>query len=283
MGLLRLSLCNLEQITNIITERMQQNQHMNRHYGSIIKKYITMRKIVGSALLAFTLSLVILLSSCTSGLSGEIKKETRNVKEFAGISLSIAADVYLTQGNNHSLTIEADKEILEKIVTEVSGSNLLIKTERGVRFNSWRNSSIKIHITMPDVKMLSVTGSGDIKAVTPISVKNLSTKITGSGDIFISDLTLKRLDVSVTGSGDIDFSGKVSADDISVKITGSGDVTVKGIEFTDAEVSISGSGDAYLVAKENLEARILGSGDITYSGNPLIDAKISGSGSLKNK
>ncbi|MFP4556944.1 MAG: head GIN domain-containing protein [Bacteroidales bacterium] len=242
-----------------------------------------MRKIVEGVLLIFTLSLSLILSSCTSGLSGEIEKETRSVKGFSGISLSIAADVYLTQDNNHSLTIEADKEILDKIVTEVSGSTLLIKTERGTRLNSWGNSNIKIHVSMPDVETLSVTGSGDIKAVTPIKAKALSTKITGSGDILISDLTLKRLDASVTGSGDINLSGKVSAEDASVKITGSGDVTVKGVEFKDAMVSISGSGDAYIVAKENLEARILGSGDITYSGNPLVDTKISGSGSLKNK
>ena len=232
--------------------------------------------------IAISLSVAIVLSSCTTTMSGEQKKESRNVEDFNAIELSIAADVYLTQGEGYSFTIEGDKDYLEKVVTEVRGNTLVIKTENWVSFG-FSNLEVKVYITMPEVEGLSISGSGDIKAVTPINAHDLTIKISGSGDVLIPQLAINSLSASISGSGDVEVSGEGSSTSAKVRITGSGDVSLKGIRFQDADISISGSGDTFLHATENLNARVVGSGDIVYAGNPLVDAKVSGSGTIKNK
>ena len=231
--------------------------------------------------IATLLSLAIVTSSCANSLTEERKKEERNVENFTSIQLSISADVYLTQADGYSFTIEGDKSSLEKVITEVRGNTLAIKTERlNQRF---LKSDIKIYITMPDIEGLAISGSGDIKAITPLITRDLSLSISGSGDIAIPNLTLKSLNAAVSGSGDIAISGQGIASEANVKISGSGDVMLKGIRFQNADISIAGSGDAYVELSENLKARVAGSGDIIYSGNPLVDAKVSGSGTIRNK
>lgn len=223
----------------------------------------------------------IIASSCTQTLSGEIKKESRDLTGFTGIELAVPADLFLTQGEGYSLTIEADKDILDIIETEVRGTNLRIKTERGLW--NWRNAKIKIYITMPEVENLSISGSGDIKAVTSIVSQTLTTRISGSGDINIPNLKVNSFSGTVSGSGDIDISGEDVASDVNLRVSGSGDIKIKGIMFSEGEVAVSGSGDIYLEVKDNLKARVAGSGNVVYGGNPLIDAKVSGSGKVRNK
>lgn len=231
--------------------------------------------------IAVLLSLAIVTSSCANSLTEVRKKEERDVKNFTAIQLSISADVYLTQADGYSFTIEGDESFLDKVITEVRGNTLVIKTERSnLRF---LKSNTKIYITMPQIEGLAISGSGDIKAITPVVASDLTLKISGSGDIAIPDLTLNSLYAAISGSGDIAISGQGTASEANVKISGSGDVMLKGVRFQNADISIAGSGDAYVELAENLKARVAGSGDIVYSGNPLVEAKVSGSGTIRNK
>jgi len=223
-----------------------------------------------------------IVTSCTTGLSGEIKREDRSVKDFTGVELAISGDVFLKQGDNYSLIIEADKDILERIETEVDGNVLRIRSQKGYSFG-WSNTKISIYVTMPVVERLSISGSGDIKAESSIKSESLSLSISGSGDISIPNLAVVNLKATISGSGDIDVAGSGNAQTAEISVSGSGDITFNNIKFVDADVSIVGSGDAYVDVKENLNARIVGSGDIRYSGNPIVDAKITGSGELKGR
>ncbi|HOP04338.1 MAG TPA: head GIN domain-containing protein [Tenuifilaceae bacterium] len=238
-------------------------------------------KTITAKLIAATLLGFVVLSSCGTIYSGETKTEKRDVKDFTGIELAISGDVFLSQGDNFSVTVEAEKDILHKIETVVEGGTLRIKTEKGFNI-SWGDAKLKVYITMPRVEKLSISGSGDIKAETPIKAETLLLSISGSGDISVPSLSVEELAAKVSGSGDINVEGSSVGKKADVSVSGSGDVSISGIEFTDAEVSIVGSGDAYIVVKDNFTARIVGSGDIRYSGNPRIDAKITGSGELKS-
>ena len=232
-------------------------------------------------LYAFTLIGAMVISSCGTIYSGETKTEKRDVKDFTGIELAISGDVFLSQGDNYSVTIEAEKDIIHKIETVVEGGTLRIKTEKGFNI-TWGDAKLKVYVTMPKVEKLAISGSGDIKAETSIKSDQLLLSISGSGDISIPSLAVTDLKAKISGSGDINVEGKSAGGNAVVDVSGSGDVSISGIEFTDAEVSIVGSGDAYIAVKENFTARIVGSGDIRYSGNPRIDAKITGSGELKS-
>lgn len=238
--------------------------------NTIVKKIFTL------AALSFA------IVSCVGNTapSGKTIQQERDLANFNSIALAISADVYLTQGNGFSFIIEGDEDYLQEVKTEVRGNTLAIRTSNRVSFR-WDDVKVKIYITMPEVEALSISGSGDIIAKTPITSDFLTLGVTGSGDISIPKLSLNQLKASISGSGDLGLAGKTVASSADISVTGSGDVHIKGIVFDSVDISVSGSGDAFVEVSKNLRARVSGSGSIVYSGNPIVDTRVSGSGTIR--
>ena len=222
---------------------------------------------------------VILISGGSKALAQE--KETRDVGPFSSISLSLPADLYLTQGNDTKVVIEAEQKILDLIRTEVVGNNLKIKYKKGI-WNIRSNKHIKIYVSTPDVEGLFLSGSGNIKAETQIKTKSLDFSISGSGNIVIDDLVASDIEGHISGSGDIDLSGSETAETMEISISGSGDFFAENLKVNSVELRISGSGTCRVFAVSELEASISGSGSVYYKGNPRVNAKASGSGKIRS-
>lgn len=201
--------------------------------------------------------------------------EKRNAENFTQISYSIPGKLILVQSDKFELTLEGQKSDLEKIVTRVDGSTLIIKT------NDFTNlkDDVTVRISMPQLTELDLAGSGQVLAGSGFKAEALELLVTGSGNIEFADLQCKSLSAVVTGSGNIKVKGK--APKVSLEITGSGDIDLEQFEATGAEVEITGSGSAVVWATEKLETNITGSGSVRYKGQPLIDAEAVGSGSTR--
>lgn len=239
-----------------------------------LKNYV-MKKLSSLLKVAASLLLTIIIVNCTSAQ----QRESRNVSGFTGISLSIAADIYLSQSNEYKVEIVANADYLEKIETVVEGDVLKIKTKNHFDFD-FHNEKVKIYISMPQVNSLRISGSGDILAQTAIKTENLAIKISGSGNVKIENLSVKSLDTDISGSGDINFAGTDVAERATYSVSGSGDIDSQNLQCKKVEISVSGSGDVRVWAVDELNARVSGSGDVYYKGRPLIDAKSSGSGGI---
>ena len=222
----------------------------------------------------------LLLSNTLSASLFDEKKETRNVGDFNEISLAIPAELHLTQGSKNEVIIEADEDLLEKIITDVRDDELVIKFEKWYNYRSI--GKINVYVTVKDIKKLIISGSGEIVAKTPIKADELKLVVTGSGSININDLIVNEVGSFISGSGDIRIEGKSKAKRLDATITGSGDFFASNIEFDNADLTITGSGSIRANITNELEATITGSGRIYYKGNPIIDANITGSGKIRN-
>jgi Putative auto-transporter adhesin, head GIN domain len=221
------------------------------------------------------------MSICASASSvQDVKKENRKVNDFSEIGLSISADLYLSQGSNTEVIIEADEDVLEKIITEVRGNELVIKFEKW--YNHRGTGKIKVYVTTKNINKLVISGSGDIIAKTAIKTERMGFVISGSGSVLIDDLTVKDIHAIISGSGDIRVGGKTTANELDVTVTGSGGFDSRGLEFKEGDFVITGSGSIKAFVSEELEANITGSGRILYKGKPIIDANITGSGRIRS-
>ncbi len=204
--------------------------------------------------------------------------ETRNVTDFNRIDLTVSANVYLTQGNHYNFKIEGDKEDIDKIITEVRGSKLVIKTY------NWKTKirgKVNIYITTPVVEVLSVTGSGDIISESSINSNDLVLNISGSGSIKINELSSEELEATITGSGNIKLAGENVAKKLDLTITGSGSFTSSELKINEANITITGSGSANVYVLKELDTNITGSGNVNYKGNPSVNANSTGSGKTR--
>lgn len=235
--------------------------------------------------LVYILMLVVILGitgSCDAQVnskskSGSETRETRDVSTFSALDLSISANVYLKQGSSQSVELRGSSDDLEKVITEVSGSELKIKTRPG----SWNLSRIDVFITMQDIDQLKIAGSGSIKNETAIKTNNLELIISGSGNINITDLSAQEISSVISGSGNISYSGSSTVNSSKIIITGSGNVNAEGIVSKDLQVNVTGSGNCKVNASSSLNIQVTGSGDVYYKGDAVVDAHVTGSGKVR--
>ncbi len=199
-------------------------------------------------------------------------REVRKVSKFNSISIGSGLDAYITQGDGNSVEVEASKNLIHRIITEVKGETLHVYVKGNFR---WNNKDVrKIYITAPNYKTISASGGADIHGNTPIKGELMILKSSGGADIYLS-VNTKTLKLSCSGGADILVEG--TAELLSASASGGADINAKKLKAKHVDVSASGGGDADVYASESLTAKASGGGDVNYIGSPK-DKNISESG-----
>lgn len=209
---------------------------------------------------------------------GDVITETRTTGTYNSIGLSMSATVYYTQATDYSLKISGQENVLNEIITQVEGNQLVIKVRNGVYLG--KHDPITVYISSPNVSELEVSGSGDIFSENTWTANDVSLDISGSGNITISAIDAKHISANISGSGAIKaVSGNAGREDLT--ISGSGTIDLRSVEADTVYSTTSGSGDTYVFATDLLDVTISGSGNIWYYGTPVVNTHISGSGNVK--
>ncbi|MFB6248353.1 MAG: head GIN domain-containing protein [Salinibacter sp.] len=239
-----------------------------------------------SSLLATGLVLVGLLAGPASVAAQDASRQTRSVDAFTKVAFALPGTLHLRQGSTQSVELAGPSEALSRVETVVEDGRLRVRAEEDGGLSGlfdWftddsdETASIDVYVTMPTVEGVSVAGSGDIIAETPIETEQLNAEIAGAGGIE-AEVTATRLTANIAGSGDLTLRGR--ADEVTVEIAGSGHLQAADLRVATAEVSTAGSGDAALHVTDRLSARLVGSGDVHYRGQPTVDTDIVGSGTV---
>lgn len=211
--------------------------------------------------------------------SGVVETETRTISDIRTVRLKGQGQIIVNQGDQESLTIEAEDNVMPLIDTIVSGNTLTLDFDTGWFRTVIPRKGIKYYLTLSDPREFIISGSGSLEA-TNISVESFRIQVNGSGKGFIRNLVADRLVTEVNGSGKFVVQGEVREQ--TIKISGSGNYEAPNLTSDVASVKISGSGKTELNVRDELDVRISGSGKVLYRGNPKIRQKISGSGEIKN-
>jgi hypothetical protein len=228
---------------------------------------------------SFVLSAALVLNA--SLVTGQ-NKESRNVSNFTKVSYGVPGELKLRIGPIYSMNIEGDRDDIEKVITNVSGNKLTIRSDNW-RVGFWdQDDRITIYLTMPQVEDIDVSGSGKLSILDPVGADGLGLSVSGSGRIYTSDVSADDFHCGISGSGSV-ILGKGSIDDALISISGSGSFSGEEADIDRLDVSISGSGSCSCGEVDELEAKVSGSGSVTYEGNPRIDVRVSGSGKVRSR
>lgn len=241
-----------------------------------------MKLLKSIAVLTFLLSTTLSCAQWGNGKkvkgNGDITTVIRSTSSYDGLKAAGPMDFKLVEGKEGEISIKGDANLMEYIITEVKGNNLVVKVKDG--YNLKYTQTIEVTVPYESITYVSLAGSGDIENSGTIQADDFKVSLSGSGDINLN-IDSQSIDSSIAGSGDIELKG--STTDLTVKIAGSGDFEGSKLASTNVTAKISGSGGANVVCNGELKARITGSGDVSYSGNPTNkDTKITGSGSVSN-
>lgn len=226
------------------------------------------------------------LTACINGQFRKAVYGNRNVvrKErpagsFTSVKVSTGIDLYLTQGDKMSITVEADENLHEYIITEIRGDELYIRHEDNINVREAERE--RVYVTMKDIKSLYTSSAGDIVGETPVKTDDLKLDASSAGDIKL-EVYAKNIRVDGSSSGDITLDGE--ADMIEADLSSAGDLNAYNLKTREADISVSSAGDADVYVTEKLTARASSAGDINYKGDPkYIDAHASSAGGIHRK
>ena len=210
--------------------------------------------------------------------NGNVIKKERTAPAFTGVKVGTAIDVYLTQGNNNSIVVEADENLHEYIITEVRGGVLTIYYDN-VSIREVTMS--RVHVTLKDITSLETTSAGDIIGQTPLKCGDIEIGTSSAGDIKV-ELTAANVEVDISSAGDVTLSG--TANRLEADLSSAGELEASDLKVKEAEVSVSSAGSASIYVSERLEARASSAGDIRYYGDPkYVDSHASSAGSIRKR
>jgi len=239
------------------------------------------------AVLVVGLAIGALLTGCLAGSgrttiegSGVSASETRSVDEFTGIAIEGSGDAVVLFGDEPSVVVEADENLLVYLETKVEDGTLHLRLRHPEKHVSFRTRSpIRYTITTPSVSAFSIAGSGSVNCA-KLAAEDLGIDIAGSGTVVLNDMTCGAVDISIAGSGKVRMSGVAQSQ--SIDISGSGDVASGDLMTERTMIDIAGAGDVTIWATEQLRVSVAGSGDIQYYGSPSLSKSIDGMGSVRH-
>lgn len=224
--------------------------------------------------------------------SGDVVTEEREVSGFDRLSLVGAGDVIITQGEDESLTVEADGNLLPYLMSEVQNGKLVLGfTDAAKRKNVRPSKEITFHLRVKELRGIDLLGAGDI-ILGSVDVERLEILLAGAGDIEASAVDADRLEVLLAGAGDVRIDS-LHAEALVIHLDGAGDVEVAGgvaeqgvfvngagnyrageLESQTTTVEVNGVGDAIVWATDTLDVRINGPSTVEYYGSPQVTKHI---------
>ena len=209
--------------------------------------------------------------------SGDMASEEREISDFSAVDFAGIGTVLIELGQEETLRIDGEDNLLQYVETEVRGDTLHIEMRDGVTIIP--TQSMFFYLTASEIDSLSVSGLGNID--TPgLEADQFSVSISGGGDINLADLEAKELNVNISGLGDLHVDdGSVNKQTVS--ISGGGNYNAQDLSSDIAKIAISGLGSAMVWAMEELEVDISGGGSVRYKGNPAVDENVSGIGRIE--
>jgi hypothetical protein len=208
---------------------------------------------------------------------GNVTKEDRKTESFTGLKVSSGIDVYLRQGSNESVTVEADENLHEYILTEVRGGVLNVYSEYNIRHAEKK----RVYVTMKEINSVKTTSAGDVLGEGTINTDRLELSASSAGGIKLA-VNAKRMSIDISSSGDISVSGET--DILRADLSSAGDLNAYDLRSREADVDVSSAGDADIYVSERLTARASSAGDINYKGDPkFIDAHSSSAGGIHRR
>ncbi len=213
-------------------------------------------------------------------------KEERAVSGFDRVRMQDFGVLDIIQGQEESLTVEADLDVLEKVRTEVRDGELVLRVAGdwldriGTALTTgFRDRYLRYHLTVRSLKALLIAGAGRV-TVGHLTSGQFVVRLSGAGDVALQSLVADRLEGELTGAGKLAIAGKVQEQQVT--LSGAGKYAAQNLESQRAKVTMSGAGSATVWAVQELDVTLSGVGLIEYYGNPEVRQSAAGLGSIKH-
>lgn len=219
-----------------------------------------------------------------------LQSQTRTfqVKSFDKVIISPHIQATLVEGLEESVTVEYSNVPDKDVNIEVEGNTLWVYlegakvitgSEREQRDQHNRSrplytgNQLKITITYKDLETLSVRGEEMIRCESLLAQKDLTLRIYGESQVYLSDVDLNKLKVTIYGSSYLEVEqGKIGYQKFTAY--GESNVNTLATDNYDTKILAYGESDFRIKVSDRLKVTCYGETHVTYEGNPQVERGI---------
>ena len=222
-----------------------------------------------------------ILSSCGLDMLNRIEGNNnvisidRDIDEnFTKVRVSTGIELIIDQGNEVSLTVEADENLHDIIITEVEDGKLKIYTEK----NIWKSASKKVYLTVNTLEELKASSGSSIKTSNVLNASNLTV---GSSSGASVNLDIKAVNLNSKTSSGASANLDVNATNVVSDSSSGSTMKIKGETSTHETNASSGSSiNAYRLVSKNVTAKVSSGASISVYASENINGRASSGGSI---
>lgn len=215
-------------------------------------------------LLSILLLFMLGFSACPAQATGKnTETQNRKAEPFHAIKVSTGIDLYITQGSSEKITVEADEDIINELVTEIRDGVLKIYMEKS--FNWKWNRERKVFVTFKDLDLLVASSGSDVESSGLLQVKNLKIDTSSGSDIEL-EIDADQLYVSTSSGSDATLKGLTNY--LEASSSSGSDLDAGELKAKVCEVSASSGSDAIVSVSERIKASASSGADVCYHGDP---------------
>ncbi len=224
----------------------------------------------------------LLLSACHFNINtgengnGNVVTEERNVSaDFTEVRGSAGLDVYLTQGDENKIVVEADENLLQYIETDVEDGKLHITTSE----NIGHSKAKKVYVTYKELTNVEASSGADVTVNSVIKSERLSLKSSSGADLKV-EVFSKELSAKSSSGSDLKVSGKASS--FTADASSGSEIDAKELFVATCNAEASSGAEVTVNVKDNLETHVSSGGNVNYYGDPIsVNSNKSSTGSVK--
>ena len=212
--------------------------------------------------------------------SGQVIQQARNIPDFNQIDLQDNVNLIITTDSVNQVIVEAGKNIISGITTNVVDRQLLIRNNNKCNWFRDYNKPINVIVSSHSLWKIIYHGSGNISTSGTLKQDSLSLEVWGGCGTINLSLDLWQGSFSLN-MGTVDFRLHGVCAITSVYSGDYGLYDARDMKTGYTFITNKGSNDCYVQAVNDLEATIGSIGNIYYKGEPKsINIKINGSGKV---
>lgn len=228
----------------------------------------------------FILLLFITTSCMFDGFIGikgnhNVVSENRNLSEkFEKIKVQEGIHLFLTQGSNSSLLVEADENIIDLLITEVKNNELKIYFKKNV----YKATSRKVFLTTAIISAIETSSGAAVSSENILKTNTLDLDSSSGSSIKI-EVNANEITSNASSGASINVTGKTTL--FSADASSGSSINASDLETLDAITEVSSGAQIRVNVSGKLTARASSGGQINYVGEPAnIDKETSSGGNV---
>jgi len=213
----------------------------------------------------------------TTFIFAQESSQVRKVSGFSGVDVSEGIKVELTFGDKEYVEVFADEDYIDRVVTELSGSELDIY----IKGNNWNGQikNVTVKVTAKKVESLDASSGSSLISQNLIESDELKMSVSSGAHLKVA---FKAPKASCDASSGASAKLKGVAKFFDTQASSGSTIDADEVKAVKVSADVSSGANISVYAEDEINAEASSGGSVKYSGSPkMVDVDKSSGGSVR--